>query len=58
MQKRAPFTVSFMDMQVSYPQYVRLVALQKKVIKLDQVLKKMKLMKPIEELEKMPQWQK
>lgn len=57
-RKRAPFTVNFMDMQVSYPQYLRLVALQRKVIKLDQILKRMKTMRPIEELEEMPQWKK
>ena len=30
-------TVEFMGMQVSYPQYLRLVKLQEKVVKLNQV---------------------
>jgi len=30
-------TVDFMGMQVSYPQYLRLVRLQEKVVKLNQV---------------------
>jgi hypothetical protein len=30
-------TVDFMGMQVSYPQYLRLVKLQEKVVKLNQV---------------------
>ena len=45
-----------MGMQVSYPQYVKLLSLQKKVIKLDNILNKMRQMKPLEELEQMPQW--
>ena len=56
--KRAPFTVTFMGMQVSYPQYLRLVQLQEKVVKLDKLLRKLRAVKPIEELEKMPQWER
>jgi len=36
-------TVDFMGMQVSYPQYLRLVKLQEKVVKLNQVSKIKKL---------------
>ena len=43
-------------MQVSYPQYLRLVALQEKVIKLDKLLWKMKQYRSEEELQKIPQW--
>lgn len=35
--KRSPFSVDFLGLQVSYPQYLRLKMLQDKVIKLDQV---------------------
>ena len=45
-----------MGMQVSYPQYLRLVALQEKVIQLDKILRKMKEYKTDEELDKLPQW--
>ncbi len=38
-KKRSPFTVDFNGMQVSYPQYLRLVRLQEKVIKLDNMIK-------------------
>lgn len=31
-------TVDFMGMQVSYPQYLRLIKLQEKVVKLNQVI--------------------
>jgi len=51
-------TVDFMGMQVSMPQYLRLVALQEKVIKLDKILQKMKAYKTEEELANLPQWQK
>ena len=51
-------TVDFMGMQVSMPQYLRLVALQEKVIQLDKILRKMKKYKTEEELEKLPQWQR
>ena len=43
-------------MRVSYPQYVRLVALQEKVIKLDLVMRRMQSQIPPEELETVPKW--
>ena len=51
-------TVDFMGMQVSMPQYLRLVALQEKVIQLDKILRKMKQYKTEEELAQLPQWQR
>ena len=38
LNKRAPFSVDFLGLRVSYPQYLRLRLLQDKVIKLDQVV--------------------
>lgn len=38
MVKRS-LDVDFMGMRVSYPQYLRLVAIQKEVIKMDQVIR-------------------
>ncbi len=58
VHKRSPFSVDFMGMQVSYPQYLRLVALQEKVIQLDKLLRKMKEFKTEEELKRIPQWQR
>ena len=58
VDKRSPFSVDFMGMQVSYPQYLRLVALQEKVVQLDKLLRKMRQYKTEEELEKIPQWQR
>jgi hypothetical protein len=40
------------------PQYLRLVALQEKVIQLDKILRKMKQYKTEEELAQLPQWQR
>ena len=37
LTKRSPFSVDFLGLRVSYPQYLRLKQLQDKVIKLDQV---------------------
>ena len=34
-------TVEFMGMHVSYPQYVRLRAIQREVIKMDQMIRRM-----------------
>ena len=45
-----------LGMRVSYPQYVRLVALQEKVIKLDLVMRRMQSQVPREELENVPKW--
>lgn len=47
-----------MGMQVSYPQYLRLVALQEKVIQLDKLMRKMKTYRSEDELEQIPQWQR
>ena len=54
--KRSPFSMDFKGMRVSYPQYLRLRALQEKVIKLDQLMWKMLRMYPMSELNKMPKW--
>lgn len=43
-------------MQVSYPQYLRLVELQDKVIKLDKVMRRMQSQMSREELEAVPRW--
>lgn len=43
-------------MRVSYPQYLRLVALQEKVIKLDKLIKALQVKYTTEELEKLPQY--
>ena len=43
-------------MRVSYPQYLRLKALQKKVIRLDLVMKRLRASVPREQLERMPKW--
>ena len=45
-------------MQVSYPQYVNLMALQKKVVKLDNIIKALKSKYSSEELQKMPSYRK
>ena len=55
-EKRAPMSVSFMGMQVSYPQYLRLITLQAKVVKLDKLMRKMLTMKTLDELQKIPKW--
>ena len=43
-------------MQVSYPQYLRLVALQEKVVKLDKLIKALQARYTLEELEQLPQY--
>ena len=56
-EKRTPaMSVSFMGMQVSYPQYLRLITLQAKVVKLDKLMRKMLTMKTLDELQKIPKW--
>lgn len=55
--KRSVMSADFMNMRVSYPQYLRLVALQEQVVKLDKIMKGLLDMKPIEYLEKIPKWQ-
>ena len=66
-QKRSPIgfvdflgfgkrTVVFMGMQVSMPQYLRLRALQNKVIKLDQIIKALQARYTDQELELLPQY--
>ena len=57
-EKRSPFSVDLMGMQVSYPQYLRLVSVQEKVVQLDKLLKKMRQFKTEEELAKIPQSQR
>lgn len=54
--KRSSMSVDFMGMQVSYPQYLRLVALQEKVVKLDKLMRKMLKTRTLEELQKIPKW--
>ena len=49
-------TVDFMGMQVSMPQYLRLRALQNKVIKLDQIIKALQARYTDQELELLPQY--
>ena len=49
-------TVDFMGMQVSMPQYLRLKALQNKVIKLDKVIKAVQARYTHQELELLPQY--
>ena len=51
-------SVDFNGMQVSYPQYVRLMALQEKVIKLDNIIKALKSKYTLEELQKMTSYRK
>ena len=66
-QKRSPIgfvdflgfgkrTVNFMGMQVSMPQYLRLRALQNKVIKLDKIIKALQARYTDQELELLPQY--
>ena len=54
--KRSSMSVDFMGMQVSYPQYLRLVALQAKVVKLDQLMRRMLKTRTLEELQTIPKW--
>ena len=54
--KRSSMSIDFMGMQVSYPQYLRLVALQAKVVKLDKLMRKMLETRTLEELQKIPKW--
>ena len=51
-------SVDFNGQQVSYPQYLSLMALQKKVIKLDNVIKALKSKYTLEELQKKPSFRK
>merc|ERR1712062_186297 len=41
IQKRSDGGVDFLGMRVSYPQYLRLVAIQKEVIRMDQTIRHM-----------------
>ena len=54
--KRSTMSVDFMGMQVSYPQYLRLVALQAKVVKLDKVMQRMLETRSLDELQKYSKW--
>ena len=51
-------SVDFNGQQVSYPQYLSLMALQKKVIKLDNVIKALKSKYTLEELQKKSSFRK
>ena len=53
-QKRS--SVDFMGMRVSYPQYLRLKAIQKEVIKMDQMIRFMVRQHKPAELAKNPYW--
>ena len=55
-EKRSSMSVDFMGMQVSYPQYLRLVALQAKVVKLDQLMRRMLKTRTLDELQNIPKW--
>ena len=54
--RRSSMSVDFMGMQVSYPQYLRLVALQEKVVKLDKLMRRMLKTRTLEELQTIPKW--
>ena len=56
--KRSPFSVDFMGMRVSYPQYLRLMALQEKVIKLDKLIQALHSRFSLEQLDELPQYQR
>ena len=56
MAKRSSMSVDFMGMQVSYPQYLRLVQLQAKVVKLDKLMRKMLETRTLEQLQNIPKW--
>ncbi len=45
-----------MGMRVTYPQYLRLMALQEKVVKLDMLIKALQAKYSAEELEQLPQY--
>ena len=49
-------SVEFMGMHVSYPQYVRLRAIQKEVIKMDQMIRRMVRTHDPQELAANPHW--
>ena len=54
--KRSSMSVQFMGMKVSYPQYLRLVALQEKVVRLDKLMRRMLETRTLEELQTIPKW--
>jgi hypothetical protein len=49
-------SVDFMGMRVSYPQYLRLVAIQREVIKMDQTIRAMVRTHDPQELADNPHW--
>ena len=53
MKKRS---IDFMGMRVSYPQYLRLVAIQKEVIRMDQTIRSMLATYDPVELAQNPYW--
>ena len=56
IQKRADGGVDFLGMRVSYPQYLRLVAIQREVIRMDQTIRHMLNKYNEMELAQNPHW--
>lgn len=54
--KRVPRSFNFNGNMVTYPQYLRLKSLQNRVIKLDQLIEKLRSSYPNHILEQMPKW--
>lgn len=55
-EKRSDGGVDFLGMRVSYPQYLRLVAIQKEVIRMDQTIRHMLSRYDEMELAQNPHW--
>ena len=53
--KRGPMA-TFKGNLVTYPQYIRLMSLQARVVKLDQVIRSLEAKYPMSTLESMPKW--
>ena len=56
IQKRSDGGVDFLGMRVSYPQYLRLVAIQREVIRMDQTIRHMLNKYNEMELAQNPHW--
>ena len=56
IQKRSDGGVDFLGMRVSYPQYLRLVAIQREVIRMDQTIRHMLSTYDEMELAQNPHW--
>ena len=56
IQKRSDGGVDFLGMRVSYPQYLRLVAIQREVIRMDQTIRHMLNKHNEMELAQNPHW--